>query len=66
MNDFNVYQYMKILKNRLHYINEYKVKQCLNKFYKEDDFETLKGQFCIIRNWTELKEFFIEFYSWEM
>lgn len=56
----------KILKNRLYYFDEFKIKVYLKEHFVEEDYDYLKDIFCQCRNWTELKNFLYDYYDEEL
>lgn len=56
----------KIAQNRLHYVDNLKIKVYLNKYYKDEDFDSLKDMFCLCKTWTELKEILFDYYGEEI
>lgn len=63
---FHINYLVKILKNRLSYLNEFKLKQFLREnFLSERDFETLKKEFIAVKNWSNLIKFLEEYYLCE-
>lgn len=53
----------KIAENRLRYFDNLKTKTYLNKYFEEEDFDSLKDLFCVCKNWTELREILTDYYG---
>lgn len=56
----------KIAKNNFYYFDELKMKIYLKKHYIEEDYEQLKDIFYRSKNWTELKEYLLDYYEEEI